>query len=122
MKSATSCWILTVALLAISCQPKTDQMSLTVKQYHTPPNSGLREGGVKLIPIHTPSGDFKVWTKTIGHNPRIKVLLLHGGPAGTHEYWECAESFSRRRVYNLYCTINWDPIILINLRIAPSGP
>ncbi len=93
MKSATSCWILTVALLAISCQPKTDQMSLTVKQYHTPPNSGLREGGVKLIPIHTPSGDFKVWTKTIGHNPRIKVLLLHGGPAGTHEYWECAESF-----------------------------
>jgi hypothetical protein len=37
-------------------------------------------GGVKLIPITTPKGTFKVWTKRIGNNPKIKVLLLHGGP------------------------------------------
>lgn len=49
-----------------------------------------------MIPIHTPKGDFKVWTKTIGHHPTIKVLLLHGGPGSTHEYWECAESFFPR--------------------------
>jgi len=37
-------------------------------------------GGIKMIPIQTPKGDFKVWTKRVGNNPNIKVLLLHGGP------------------------------------------
>jgi proline iminopeptidase len=50
-------------------------------------------GGVKMIPVQTPFGEFKVWTKRIGNNPRIKVLLLHGGPGGTHEYFECFDSF-----------------------------
>ena len=36
-------------------------------------------GGVRMIPITTPKGSFKVWTKRVGNNPRIKVLLLHGG-------------------------------------------
>ena len=47
-------------------------------------------GGIKMIPISTPIGKFKVWTKTVGNNPKIKVLLLHGGPGLTHE---CFESF-----------------------------
>lgn len=47
-------------------------------------------GGIKMIPITTPIGKFKVWTKTVGNNPTIKVLLLHGGPGLTHE---CFESF-----------------------------
>ncbi len=50
-------------------------------------------GGARRIPIHTPKGDFWVWTKRIGNNPRIKVLLLHGGPAMTHEYLEAFDSF-----------------------------
>lgn len=50
-------------------------------------------GGVKLIPISTPSGTFKVWTKRVGNNPRIKVLLLHGGPGATHEYFEAFDSY-----------------------------
>jgi proline iminopeptidase len=50
-------------------------------------------GGVKMIPIHTDFGDFKVWTKRIGNNPRIKVLLLHGGPGATHEYLEAFDSW-----------------------------
>jgi proline iminopeptidase len=45
-------------------------------------------GGVRMIPVSTPGGDFRVWTKRVGNNPRIKVLLLHGGPAATHEYLE----------------------------------
>ncbi|MFK7756526.1 MAG: proline iminopeptidase-family hydrolase [Flavobacteriales bacterium] len=36
---------------------------------------------------------YKVWTKRIGNNPDMKVLLLHGGPALTHEYMLCFESF-----------------------------
>jgi proline iminopeptidase len=50
-------------------------------------------GGVRMIPITTPKGDFKVWTKRIGNNPKARVLLLHGGPAATHEYWEACDSY-----------------------------
>jgi proline iminopeptidase len=50
-------------------------------------------GGIKMIPITTPKGPFKVWTKRVGNNPRIKVLLLHGGPAFTHEYFEVLDSY-----------------------------
>ena len=34
-----------------------------------------------------------MWTKRVGNNPTIKVLLLNGGPGCTHEYFECLESF-----------------------------
>jgi len=50
-------------------------------------------GGIKMIPISTPKGDFNVWTKRIGNNPKIKVLLLHGGPGFTHEIYECFDSY-----------------------------
>jgi len=53
----------------------------------------LFSGGVKMIPISTPVGDFKVWTKRVGNNPKIKLLLLHGGPGGTHEYFEPFDSY-----------------------------
>jgi proline iminopeptidase len=56
-------------------------------------SEAIRSGGVKLVPIKTPKGEFKVWTKRFGNNPRIKVLLLHGGPAATHEYLESFEGF-----------------------------
>jgi proline iminopeptidase len=50
-------------------------------------------GGVRMIPITTPTGTFKVWTKRVGNNPTIKVLLLHGGPGMTHEYLEAFDSY-----------------------------
>ena len=50
-------------------------------------------GGVKMIPIHTPKGDFRVWTKRVGNNPTIKVLLLHGGPGATHEVFEAFDTW-----------------------------
>ena len=50
-------------------------------------------GGIKMIPIQTPKGDFKVWTKRVGNNPNIKVLLLHGGPGMTHEIYESFDGF-----------------------------
>jgi proline iminopeptidase len=55
--------------------------------------SDVLSGGVRTIPIETPSGTFKVWTKRVGNNPTVKLLLLHGGPAATHEYFECFDSF-----------------------------
>jgi proline iminopeptidase len=44
--------------------------------------------GVRMIPIGTPSGRYNVWTQRVGDNPDTKVLLLHGGPGATHEYFE----------------------------------
>ena len=37
-------------------------------------NSGrddVLSGGVKMIPVETPKGKFRVWTKRVGNNPRI---------------------------------------------------
>ncbi|MDR6936669.1 proline iminopeptidase-family hydrolase [Luteibacter sp. 3190] len=50
-------------------------------------------GGQKTVVIDTPKGKFKVWTKRVGNNPTIKVLLLHGGPGATHEYFEAFDSY-----------------------------
>jgi proline iminopeptidase len=50
-------------------------------------------GGARKIPIKTPSGQFSVWVKRIGNNPDVKLLLLHGGPGATHEYFEACDSF-----------------------------
>jgi proline iminopeptidase len=50
-------------------------------------------GGVRIIPITTPKGTFNVWTKRVGNNRTAKVLLLHGGPGTTHEYFEAFDSY-----------------------------
>lgn len=41
-------------------------------------------GGIRMLPIETAAGTFRVWTKRTGNNPALKVLLLHGGPGATH--------------------------------------
>jgi len=46
-----------------------------------------------MIPIQTPVGEFKVWTKRVGNNPTKKVLLLHGGRGMTHELYECFDGY-----------------------------
>lgn len=46
-----------------------------------------------MIPIETERGRFRVWTKRVGNDPTKKLLLLHGGPAATHEYFEAFDSF-----------------------------
>src|SRR5215831_12463109 len=50
-------------------------------------------GGARKIPVSTPAGTYQVWVKRIGNNPRLRVLLLHGGPGITHEYLEACDSF-----------------------------
>ena len=45
-------------------------------------------GGSRMVPVSTPSGDFRVWTKRVGTNPDLKVLLLHGGPGASDELYE----------------------------------
>jgi proline iminopeptidase len=76
--------------------------NMPVATYFNYGDSAVQTAGIRLIPIQTPVGTFKVWTKRFGNNPRIKVLLLHGGPAFTHEYMECFESFFPKEGFEFY--------------------
>ncbi len=86
-----------ITTLLFSCQQK----QTTLGEYFAHSDTGVQVAGIKMIPINTPVGTFKVWTKTIGNNPRIKVLLLHGGPAMTHEYMEAFESYFPKEGFEL---------------------
>lgn len=96
---------LLAAVLLLSCNQQQEKQSekatISVTDYFAPKDSGVQYAGIKMIPIQTPVGTFNVWTKSIGNNPRIKVLLLHGGPAMTHEYMECFESFFPREGFEM---------------------
>ena len=84
---------ITLVLLLLSWYSAAEaQPAPTLRAYFADP-AAVREGGVKLIPIQTSKGTFKVWTKRFGNNPRIKLLLLHGGPGFTHEYFEALEGY-----------------------------
>jgi len=76
-----------------ACTQPTEQKNSSAQnnccEYFNVPDSVRQAGGVKMITI---DGKYHVWTKQFG-NGAIKVLLLHGGPAFTHEYMECFEQF-----------------------------
>ena len=81
-------------LLIAACTDRSEPPATTAAEYfdHAGRDDVLA-GGVRLIPISTPRGEFRVWTKRVGNNPRIKLLLLHGGPGATHEYFEAFDSY-----------------------------
>lgn len=93
--------LLLFADVLFSCSQKAEQQDQQLTAYFTY-NDSVESGGVKMIPIKTPVGEFKVWTKRFGNNPKIKILLLHGGPAMTHEYMECFETFFQRESFEFY--------------------
>jgi proline iminopeptidase len=87
--------------MAFSCMQKPVLTSASLADYFNYGDS-VEAAGVKMIPIKTPVGEFNVWTKRFGTNPKIKILLLHGGPAMTHEYLECFETFFQREGFEFY--------------------
>ena len=100
---------LVLALLASACQttdkksPATTDKSPSVKEYFSYGETYMKVGGIRSIPISAPNGKiYKVWAKRIGNNPKIKVLLLHGGPGLTHEYLEAFESFLPQEGIEMY--------------------
>ena len=70
-----------------------DSTSKNISYFDNSGRDDVLTGGVKMIEIETPSGKFNVWTKRVGNNPTIKVLLLHGGPGANHEYFEAFDSY-----------------------------
>jgi proline iminopeptidase len=91
-----------IIALLLSCETAVNEKTNGVLQNYFYSVDSVEAGGVRMIPIETPIGKFNVWTKRFGNNPRIKVLLLHGGPAMTHEYMECFETFFLREGFEFY--------------------
>ncbi|MEL6561945.1 MAG: proline iminopeptidase-family hydrolase [Bacteroidota bacterium] len=73
--------------------PESTKESVTANYLDFSNRDDQYTGGIKMIPITTPKGKFNVWTKRVGNNPKIKVLLLHGGPGMTHELYECFDGY-----------------------------
>ncbi|MEN9684617.1 MAG: hypothetical protein RLZZ28_403, partial [Bacteroidota bacterium] len=92
---------LSALLVLLSCSSEKSK-SLSVADYHRITDTGVQTGGVKMISVETAIGKFRVWTKKFGNNPSIKVLLLHGGPGGTHEAFESFESFFPQEGFEFY--------------------
>lgn len=74
--------VFSAAISLFSCQSQTQTESIELDS-----TTVGTEAGVQMIPITTPKGEFKVYTKRVGENPTMKVLLLHGGPGMTHEQY-----------------------------------
>ncbi|MBB4802340.1 proline iminopeptidase [Flavobacterium nitrogenifigens] len=83
------------AFFLTSCHKENglENKNLDLNTYLKDNSEGIKTGGIQIVQINTPKGKFNVWTKRIGNNPKIKLLLLNGGPGATHEYFECMESF-----------------------------
>lgn len=81
----------TCLLVACSTPPATEVVvekePCTYNDFTTP--TEIQMGGVQMIDL---AEGYQVWTKRYGSSP-MKVLVLHGGPAGTHEYLESFQSF-----------------------------
>lgn len=94
--------LLLTGLLGAGCSPQAADPAAAPaaaapsSYFPAPDTAQVQTGGVQVVPITTPKGTFNVWTKRFGHNPRIRLLLLNGGPGATHEYFECMESFLPR--------------------------
>ncbi len=83
-----------LSFFIFSCKsPEQQEHDATLRNFFADSSKGVKTGGIQIIPIQTPKGVFNVWTKRIGNNPKVKLLLLNGGPGATHEYFECMESF-----------------------------
>jgi len=83
--------ILLIILLLASCKPQPGSNQDTDGNYYDLQETGVKSGGIRMIPIM--NGKYHVWTKRVGNHPSMKVLLLHGGPAATHEFFESYDSF-----------------------------
>ena len=64
-----------------------------------------------MIPIETSIGTYKVYTKRVGNNPKMRVLLLHGGPGGNHQEFGNFEGYLPQEEieYIYYCLLYTSP-------------
>jgi proline iminopeptidase len=98
MKTTKILFTLLIITDIISCDKTEKEIAIPIEtiadsylDYSNSPDQFT--GGIKMIPIETEIGTFNVYTKRVGNNPKIRVLLLHGGPGGTHEFFDCFDGY-----------------------------
>ena len=96
MKKITLCAFITISVFACNQAPKSSDNPITSNSMDS--TYQIKTGGCKMILI---DGKYNVWTKKIGDG-KIKVLLLHGGPGFTHDYFECFEDFLPKEGIEFY--------------------
>jgi len=101
MKTTSLLFVLGILMFS-ACNNSNSTNTNSANYHDTTGRKDILSGGVQLIPIQTSKGTFNVWTKRVGNNPKIKVLLLHGGPGATHEYFECFDSFFPKEGFEYY--------------------
>ena len=84
--------------LFFACKSNTQFANTESNQASNTSFENIKTGGIKMIHI---DGKYRVWTKKIGDGP-IKLLLLHGGPGFTHDYFECFEDFLPKEGITIY--------------------
>jgi len=84
---------LALGLGACGSAPLGNSTTPPASYFDNKANADSWSGGAQLVPIKTPKGDFHVWIKRVGNNPKLKVLLLHGGPGTTSDYFTVFDSF-----------------------------
>lgn len=91
-----------VLIAFIGCTYSCNQSSTNNSEATIPISSDsahvIKTGGAKMILV---DGKYNVWTKKIGDG-KIKVLLLHGGPGFSHDYFECFEDFLPKEGIEFY--------------------
>jgi proline iminopeptidase len=95
LRNVTFYLLFAVVMCLYACKTTNENQNTTIalSDYFKDTTKGVKTGGVQMVAITTPKGKFNVWTKKLGNNPKMKLLLLNGGPGATHEYFECMESF-----------------------------
>ena len=79
-----------LSVFGINCGERN---SSNKTDYFATHENGVQAGNVKMIAIESMGKKFNVWTKRVGNNPKVKILLLHGGPGATHDYFQSFENF-----------------------------
>ncbi len=100
--SAILFFCLPIILSCNSNQTNNEECETDLSYLDNSERDDIMTGGVKLIPIQTTAGEFNVWTKRMGNSPSMKVLLLHGGPGMTHEYFEIFDSYFPKEQIEYY--------------------
>ena len=78
-------------------------------------------GGAHKITISTPKGPHQVWIRRIGNNPRLKLLLLTGGPGLSHAYLEVMDSYLPADGIEYYHYDQFGPAIATSRTIPTYG-
>jgi proline iminopeptidase len=91
MKRASSFLAFSIAVLAWAVPVRSQ--TIPAGYLDNTGREDVLSGGSRMIPVQTSHGTFHVWVKRFGNNPRVKLLLLHGGPGMTHEYLQAMDSY-----------------------------